>query len=141
MEHLAAALEAAQKANKTLEANAQRIHERLNDLVARMRAERTGSSSSAGRPDRTITELRTFDGRLTALDLETGECRMSIAPDGAIPGVISDPLLNTPKNVYVTAFALRQPLRVTAKAALDENGWMRRLYISDAELPQPPESR
>lgn len=128
-------------ATLTLEANAQRIHERLHDLVVRMRSERTGSSSSAGRPGRTITELQTFDGRLTALDLETGECRMSIAPDGAIPGVISDPLLNTPKNVYVTAFARRQPLRVTAKAALDENGWMRCLYISDAELLQPPESR
>lgn len=138
MEHLAAALEEAQKTNKTLEANAQRINERLIELAARMKAERTGSSSSAGRLDRTITKLRTFDGRLTALDLETGECRLSIVPDGALHGVISDPLLNTPKNVYVTAFAERLPLRVTAKAALDEDGWIRRLYISDAELVQSP---
>lgn len=84
--------------------------------------------------DEQVTKSQYFYGHLTELDKITGNCKLTIDPGERLNGTISDPMLQIPENVYVTAFAKDLRVKVIAKALVDKNGEVQRLFISDAIL-------
>lgn len=81
-----------------------------------------------------ITEVAEYRGNISELDKLTGACKVSLDEDGddaRINGVITDPLLSVPGNLYLQAFANGDTLKFRAKAQLADNGEITKLYISD----------
>lgn len=81
-----------------------------------------------------------YDGVLLEVDLDSGCGHMGLrgTETGRVPILISDPLLRQPGNVYLTALAHMQPLHFLARASVDANGEISRLYVSG--LVQPTEA-
>ena len=82
-------------------------------------------------------ENGSFSGILTALDRETGACK--IAPvdekdETRTPGIISDPALQVAGNAYLRSFVEGWPISFLAKAVLNKDGDPVKFYISEAEL-------
>jgi len=73
--------------------------------------------------------------RLTELDLVTGSCKVNLDHDSdrkqRIPGVITDPQVQLPRNVYSGAFDAQTIIRVRAKTQMAD-GEVEKIYISDA---------
>ena len=73
--------------------------------------------------------------RLTELDLVTGACKISIDGDAdrkrRLSGVITDPQVQLPRNVYSGAFDAQSVIRVRAKCQLAD-GEIEKIFISDA---------
>lgn len=86
--------------------------------------------------DTQITSERTFKVRFSELDLKTGSCKLSLdetETEDRISGQISDPLLTTPNNPYVIAFAKGAFLQVKGKAVIASDDGISKLYISDVK--------
>ena len=71
--------------------------------------------------------------RILEINLSTGHCEMLVeGVEGVVKGIISDPILNTPGNVYTQALDQRTPFDFSAKP-VKKDGKIHRLYISDAK--------
>lgn len=81
-----------------------------------------------------ITAESEYIGCISELDKLTGACKISIDDDPSdmrIACVITDPLLQVSGNLYVQAFADGKPIRFKAKAQLNSEGDITKLFISD----------
>lgn len=85
-------------------------------------------------PDAQISPEEEFTGTISELDLVNGSCKVSLTDgDGErINGVITDPVLMMPKNVYLTAFSNRSELTFRAKVQLSREGDIVKFFISDS---------
>lgn len=70
--------------------------------------------------------------RIRELNLDTGHCVVDIDGVGAVPGRITDPVLETPNNVYTRRMNDQGIVSVEGKA-VRKNGEIQKLFISDAE--------
>lgn len=87
--------------------------------------------------EQVITKETSYTGRISELDRVTGACKVSLDDDPddmRINGLISDPMLQVSSNPYVVAFANNDKLKFQAKAQLDSNGDLVKLFISDASV-------
>lgn len=84
-------------------------------------------------PDAEISPEEEFTGTITELDLVNGSCKVSLIDgDGErINGVITDPVLMQPENVYLTAFSSRSEITFRAKVQLSREGDIVKFFISD----------
>ncbi len=87
-------------------------------------------------PTRTaIDASKEYMGIISEMDMETGACLVSLAEDERdakrITAVITDPVGQTPDNPYALAMAALRPLKFMAKAEVDSDGEIVKLYISD----------
>jgi len=77
-------------------------------------------------------QTRVYTGVISELDTKTGGCKVSIGDsDQRIQAEITDPIRVIPNNPYALALASQQPLAFKAKAEIDEDGEIAKLYISD----------
>ncbi len=78
-----------------------------------------------------------YDGVLLEVDLDSGCGHMGLrgTETGRVPILISDPVLRQPGNVYLTALAHMQSLHFLARASVDGNGEISRLYVSGLAQP------
>lgn len=82
--------------------------------------------------DGEVTGIQEFNIVISELDKQKATCKVSV--NGAtkrISASISDPLINTPDNVYYKAFVSNEPLKVTGKAVV-KDGELSKLVIMDA---------
>lgn len=82
--------------------------------------------------DGEVTGIQEFNIVISELDKQKATCKVSV--NGAakrINASISDPLINTPDNVYYKAFLSNEPLKVTGKAVV-KDGELSKLVIMDA---------
>jgi hypothetical protein len=78
-----------------------------------------------------------YQGIISELDLRTGSCKVSLGgSDQRIQAEITDPIRAVPNNPYALALASQQPISFLAKAEVDEDGEIAKLYISDL-APMP----
>lgn len=92
-----------------------------------------------GRTATDIENTREYVGVISEIDLETGNCRITLEGDPSaarVNATITDPVGKTPNNPYALALAQIKPLRFFAKAEIDAEGAIVRLYISDIVLPK-----
>ena len=81
-----------------------------------------------------VSAERIFNVKFSELDLRTGSCKLSLDENESeerINGQISDPLLGTPNNPYVNAFANGAFLQVKGKAVISPDEEISKLFISD----------
>lgn len=82
-----------------------------------------------------VTAETIFVVKFSELDLRNGSCKLTLeeyeATDERINGQISDPLLTTPNNPYVNAFANSSFIKVKGKAILSQENEVSKLFISD----------
>lgn len=83
-----------------------------------------------------VCAVSKYEGILTELDKETGNCKLSVETGERIPGLISDPSLKLRSNVYIRSFAEDLIICVTAKAQIGRDGEVSKLFISDASLSE-----
>lgn len=82
--------------------------------------------------DGEVTGIQEFNIVISELDKQKATCKVSV--NGAtkrISASISDPLINTPDNVYYKAFVSNETLKVTGKAVV-KDGELSKLVIMDA---------
>lgn len=79
-----------------------------------------------------ITEPQKFEGVLVELDKENGNCKLRTESGERFLGTITDPSLHIPGNVYIKSFFDDRPIVATAKAQLNKDGEVTKLFISDA---------
>lgn len=86
-----------------------------------------------GQPDDSVDELRRYVVQITELDLEnrTAKVRLEGIDEKRVRAVITDPALAYSQNNYVSSFASRASIAVSAKAVIREGG-IYCLYISDS---------
>jgi hypothetical protein len=103
--------------------------ERLSPVVL---DEVTKAMSQADK-DNVILPSQEYQGVITELDMLTGACKVSISDDSEsrIPATVTDPLVKRPENAYATAMSKIATIRFVAKAEVDADGDLVRLYISD----------
>lgn len=78
---------------------------------------------------------RLFSGVISELDTKTGACKITLDGDAErIPGQILDPAHALPGNAYAEALASGAPIKVLAKAELDNDGAIVRLFILDTAV-------
>lgn len=92
----------------------------------------TKELANAGK-ESTITESSKFTGVISELDMLTGACKVALEsePDVRIPSVITDPIGQRPGNPYATAMLHLSAISFIAKAEVDVEGIIVKLYISD----------
>ena len=127
MDHLAKALQTALAQNKERADDSMRITERLLDTIDHL-------TDVLASPQEAATKPQSFEGLLTHIDKVSGNCKLSVDSGERINGVITDPALQLPDNVYRTAFAKDLRVKVVAKTLLDENGRIEKLFIISATL-------
>lgn len=127
MDHLAKALQTALALNKERADDSMRITERLLDTIDHL-------TDVLASPQEASTKPQSFEGLLTHIDKVSGNCKLSVDSGERINGVITDPALQLPDNVYLTAFAKDLRVKVVAKTLLDENGRIEKLFIISATL-------
>lgn len=77
-------------------------------------------------------QTKTYVGIFSELDTKTGSCKVSLGDsEQRIQSEITDPIRVMPNNPYALALASQQPLSFRAKAEIDEDGEITRLFISD----------
>ncbi|WP_146009828.1 DUF7946 domain-containing protein [Janthinobacterium sp. ROICE36] len=95
------------------------------------------SAATSIRFDRT----KTYVGIFSELDTKTGSCKVSLSEsEPRIQCEITDPIRSLPNNPYALALASQAPLSFLAKAEIDEDGVIAKLFISDlapTTAPQP----
>lgn len=84
--------------------------------------------------ENTFIPTKEYEGKLSELDKVTGACKLTIATGERLPGVISDPALTLTSNVYTKAFYEDSTITLIAKAQIDKDGNIAKLFISDASL-------
>jgi hypothetical protein len=79
-----------------------------------------------------FSPTKTYTGIISELDTRTGSCKVSIEDaELRIASEITDPVRSLPNNPYALALASQQQISFRAKAEIDENGEIIRLFISD----------
>ena len=158
MEHLAAALQQALEQNKELADNYKQLSDQLMSTIiaaSRQAVAPVGRScksisilkdhenlvtagsefkKSVAHADEEISTLQEYQGVISELDKETGNCKLSVDSNVRINGVISDPALAFPGNPYIESFVKDQLITVTAKAQIDKDGDVTKLFIIDGVL-------
>lgn len=88
---------------------------------------------SAASKDNLITEARSFSGVISELDMLSGACKVALEsdPESRVVSIITDPLVTRPRNSYAIAMSDLRPVKLTAKAEVDQDGGIVKLYISD----------
>jgi len=84
--------------------------------------------------DSTIEDTKTYTGVITELDMISGTCRVTLdetTPEERTAALVTDPRVRLPNNPYVSAMAELQPIRFQAKAEINPEGTVTKLYISD----------
>lgn len=84
--------------------------------------------------EKTIQPTQDFTGIISELDMDKGTCKVALNesnPEKRTNAIISDPLLHSTGNQYVTSMGKREPLTFRAKAEINEDGNIVKLYISD----------
>lgn len=83
--------------------------------------------------ENTITESRQFSGVISELDMLTGTCKVALEndPDIRISAAITDPVGQRAGNPYAAAMLHLQSIKFLAKAEVDPDGAIIKLYISD----------
>lgn len=82
--------------------------------------------------DGEVTGIQEFNIVISELDKQKATCKVSVnGADKRISASISDPLINTPDNVYYKAFVSNEILKVTGKAII-KDGDIYKLVIIDA---------
>lgn len=83
--------------------------------------------------ENSITETRVFSGVISELDMLSGACKVALEsdPESRIASAITDPLVTRPRNAYAVAMSGLHPVKLTAKAEVDQDGCIVKLYISD----------
>lgn len=79
-----------------------------------------------------------YGGLISEMDMETGSCRVSLEGDetsSRIAATITDPLGRAASNPYALAMAQIHSIRFLAKAEVDPEGVIVKLYISDVATP------
>lgn len=96
-------------------------------LDAETKALSTASKENA------ITETRLFSGIISELDMINGACKVALEsdPENRVVSIITDPLVTRPRNPYAIAMSDLRPMKLTAKAEVDQDGCIVKLYISD----------
>lgn len=81
-----------------------------------------------------ITPATSYMGVFSELDLVTGACKVTLGSDEArTSGQVTDPILTIPNNPYALALASGASIKFRAKAGIDEDGNITKLYISELE--------
>jgi len=86
----------------------------------------------------TIQPSKTYVGVISEMDMETGTCRVKLDGDESaarIVAAITDPVGRVAANPYVTAMGEIRPINFVAKAEIDSDGNIVKLYISDIVTP------
>lgn len=82
--------------------------------------------------DGEVTGIQEFNIVISELDKQKATCKVSVnGADKRISAAISDPLINTPDNVYYKSFVSNETLKVTGKAII-KDGDISKLVIIDA---------
>lgn len=90
--------------------------------------------ASVAHADDEISPLQEYKGVISELDKENGNCKLTVDSNARVNGVISDPTLALPGNAYIESFVRDQLITVTAKAQIDKDGNITKLFISDGVL-------
>lgn len=91
----------------------------------------------SSRPISSIEAARSYLACITEMDMETGTCRVSLDGEqgtSRIPAVITDPVGRIAGNPYAHAMANAKPIRFIAKAEINGDGDILKLYISDLDV-------
>ena len=87
----------------------------------------------------TIEPSREYNGRIVEMDIRTGGCKIELAGDEDDPvtvsAIISDPIFALPGNPYAISMANREQIKFLAKAEIDQDGNITKLYVSDMVPP------
>jgi len=72
---------------------------------------------------------------ISELDMLNGSCKVTMEddPDSRISAVIVDPVVTRPGNAYADAMTYLKFVTVTAKAEIDQDGCIVKLFISDVQ--------
>lgn len=83
--------------------------------------------------ENTITESQKFTGVISELDMITGSCKVALQSDAEsrVTSIITDPIGKRPGNPYVIAMSNLSPISFIAKAEVDPEGTIVKLYVSD----------
>jgi hypothetical protein len=85
--------------------------------------------------DTSFNATTEYIGLISELDTKTGSCKISLDDnEQRIQSEITDPIRSLPNNGYALALASQEKIRFRAKAEIDENGEIVRLFISDLVL-------
>lgn len=88
---------------------------------------------SAAAKENTFTESRVFSGVISELDMVSGACKVALDsdPESRVASIITDPLVTRPRNPYAVAMSDLRAVKLMAKAEIDQDGGIVKLYISD----------
>jgi len=135
MKYLASALKQVLEQNKELVDNSQRLHDQLTVVINRITDAVTVTNRQAAiNTGEGIGPLQEYEGVISELDKENGNCKLTVGSSARVNGVISDPALALPGNAYIESFVRDQLIKVTAKAQIDKDGNITKLFISDGVL-------
>ena len=82
---------------------------------------------------------RQYAGVISELDTRTGSCKITLEGEtDRIPGQILDPVYSLPGNAYAEALAAGARITVLAKAELDADGAITKLFVLDTALEPSP---
>jgi hypothetical protein len=72
---------------------------------------------------------------ISELDMMTGACKVALGSDPStrVAAKITDPAISQPNNPYVKAMAQISTIEFTAKAAINPDGEVVTLFISDCK--------
>lgn len=103
------------------------------DSAAELHLDKANKDALQARADITITQTRDYSGVISELDMLTGGCKVALEgePDVRINATITDPVGRQPGNAYAAAMRDLAVVRFRAKAEVDSEGALSRLYISD----------
>jgi hypothetical protein len=109
-----------------------------NSRIANLdQSSQDGFSQNSGNE---ITATKKWVGLISELDVRTGTCKVSLGDsDSRVQAEITDPIRMVPNNPYALALAAQVKIEFLAKAEVDEDREIVKLYISDlAPSDQPP---
>lgn len=88
---------------------------------------------STSSKENAITDSRLFSGVISELDMLSGACKVALdsEPDSRVASIITDPVVTRPRNPYALAMSELRSVKLTAKAEVDPDGGIVKLYISD----------
>jgi len=82
----------------------------------------------------TVGASQSYRGTFVALDTKTGAFKFEESGTGLeFKGKITDPALEIPQNVYSHSLDTKEPISITAKPTIREDGEVHKLFVSDAK--------
>lgn len=136
-------------AHRLIDANQSAVRDALNPVGKTCSSLQVGNTE-AGAPiidaatadairskeDLRVEDAKRYRGKLDSITKHTKSCKIELVGDEGryTPGKITDPEIFGIENVYTRALNEDRPIEFTAKALTTEEGVVKRLYISDAEI-------